>query len=180
METLDCIKSRRSVRKFLDKEVSGEIIKKLIDCARNAPFGGPPKKECQLWEFVIVKDNKIKEKLALKYEDRQFIKKAPVIIAVCTDKTKDPKYMNWDITASLAIENILLASHDFGLGACYVTTFTHHEGHKEDRKTLIQALNLPDNIWLVALIPIGYPDTSEEIKDKELREIDEMAHFDKW
>lgn len=180
MEALDCVKSRRSVRKFLDKAVSDEIIRKLIDCARHAPFGGPPEKECQLWEFVIIRDNSVKEKLALEYEDRQFIKKAPVIIAVCADKTKDAKYRNWDITSGLAIENILLAAHDLGLGACFVTTFTHHEGHKDDRKALIEVLNLPGNIEMIALILIGYPDTSEEKPEKELREIDDMIHFDKW
>jgi nitroreductase len=180
METIDCIKTRRSRRKFLDKEVPNEIVRKLIDCARHAPFGGPPKKEPQLWEFIVIKDKKVKEKLALDYEDRQFCKQAPIMIAICGDKTKDPKYKDWEITCSLAIENLLLAAHDLGLGVCFVTTFTHHEGHKEDRKKLIEALNLPEHIELIALIPIGYPDPSEEIEEKELREIDEMMHFDGW
>ncbi len=180
MEALDCIKSRRSVRKFLDKAVSDEIIRKLIDCARHAPFGGPPEKKCQLWEFVIIRDNSVKEKLALEYEDRQFIKSAPVIIAVCVDKEKDQKYKDYEIAAALAIENILLAAHDLGLAACFVTTFTHHEGHKDDRKALIESLELPEHMHLVTLIPVGYPDTSEEKPEKELREIDDMIHFDKW
>ena len=180
METIDCIKTRRSIRKYLDKEVPDEIIKKLIDCARHAPFGGPPKKEPQLWEFIIIKDKAIKEKLALDYEDRQFMKQAPVIIAVCGDKTKDPKYKDWEITCSLAIENILLAAHDLGLGACFVTPFTHHEGHKEDRKKLIKTLNLPEHIKLISLITVGYPDPSEKIEEKELRNINEMIRFNKW
>ena len=180
METIECIKTRRSRRKFLKKEIPDEIIRELIDCARHAPFGGPPKKEPQLWEFIIVKDKAIKEKLALHYEDRQFVKEAPVVIAVCADKTRDPKYKDWDVTCGLAIENFLLAAHDLGLGACFVTAFTHHEGHKEDRKVLIEILNLPEHIELIALIALGYPDPSEKIEEKELREIDEMIHFDKW
>jgi len=180
METINCIKTRRSRRKYLDKEIPDEIIEQLIDCARHAPFGGPPKKEHQLWEFIIVRDEKIKVKLALNYEDRQFIKQAPVIIAVCADKTKDPDYKDWDITISLAIENILLAAYDFGLGACFVTTFMHHKRHKRDREILIETLNLPKHIELIALIPIGYPYSSEEIEKKELRKINEMKHFDKW
>jgi len=180
METIDCIKTRRSIRKYLDKEIPDETVRKLIDCARYAPFGGGPKKEPQLWKFIIVKDKAIKEKLALDYEDRQFVKQAPLIIAVCADKTKDPKYKNWDITASLAIQNILLASHDLGLGTCFVTTFAHHKTHKEDRIKLIETLNLPEHIELIALISIGYPDPSEEIEKKELREINEMTHFNIW
>ena len=81
---------------------------------------------------------------------------------------------------SLATENILLAAHNLGLGACYVTTFVHHKEHEEDRKILIRTLNLPEHIELIALIPVGYPDSSEEIRLKELRDIDEMIHFDKW
>ncbi len=56
METINCIKTRRSKRKFLDKNISDKIIAELIDCARHAPFGGPPKKYCQLLEFIIIKD----------------------------------------------------------------------------------------------------------------------------
>ncbi|MFH1505762.1 MAG: nitroreductase family protein [archaeon] len=179
METLECIKSRRSVRKFLDKEVSDKILKELIAAAIQAPFGGGPDKG-QLWEFVIVKDQAIKQKLVLEYKDRQFLIKAPVVIAVCADKEKDAKYKNWDITSALAVENLLLAAHALGLGACYVDTFNHHEGHKEDREKLNKALGLPGHIELIAIMPLGYSDPSEDFKEKKLKAIGEMLHFDKW
>ena len=75
---------------------------------------------------------------------------------------------------------MLLQAHNLGLGACYLETFNHHEGHKEDRRELIEILNLSTHIELIALIVIGYPDPSEEIKKKELRELGEMIHFDRW
>lgn len=182
METTDCIRTRRSRRLFFKKEVSDKIVRKLIDAARHAPFGGPPIKPCQLWDFIIIRNETIKKKLALDYEDRQYVAKAPVLIAVCADKNKDTEYKDWDITVSLAIENLLLAAHDLGLGACFVTTFTHHisDKHKKDRDKLMTILDLPENIELIAIVPIGYPDPSEEIEKKDLREIDEMLHFDIW
>ncbi len=180
MDTIECIKTRRSKRKFLNKDVSDEIIRELIDCARRAPFGGPPIKAPQLWEFIIVRDKAVKEKLALDYKDRQYLKQTPVIIAVCADKSKDPDYKDYEITASLAIENILLAAHSLGLGACFVSTFGHHKKHKKDREILLKALSLPGHIELIALIPIGWPDISEKIEKKKLREIEEMTHFDRW
>lgn len=180
MKTIDCIKTRRSIRKFLDKDISDETITELIDCARHAPFSGGPITEPQLWEFIIVKDKTIKERLALNYDDRQFIRHAPIIIVVCADKTKDQNYRDWDITASLAIQNLLLAAHDLNLGTCFITTFTHHETHKEDRIQLNETLNLPEHIELIAIIPIGYPNPSEEIEKKELRQINEIIHFNKW
>ncbi len=163
MDTIKCIKTRRSKRKFLDKDISDEFVGELIDCARCAPFGGPPIKAPQLWEFIIVRDKEIKEKLALDYKDRQYIKQAPVIIAVCADKSKDLDYKDYNITASLAIQNILLAAHSLDLGACFVSTF-HHRKHKKDREILIKALGLPKHIELIALIPIGWPDLSEKIE----------------
>lgn len=182
METIKCIRTRRSRRKFLDKEISDEIINELIDCARYAPFGGPPIPDCQIWEFIIIRNKEIKKKLALEYNDRQHIAVAPAVIAVCADKNKDSDYRDWDITTSLAIENLLLAVNALGLGACFVTTFAHHvsKKHKEDRRKLIKALNLPEHIELIALIPVGYPDPSEKIEKKKLRGTDEMTHFDKW
>ena len=180
MKTIDCIKSRKSVRKFLDKEVSDDVIMKLFNSAIQAPYGGGPRVEAQLWEFILVKNNEIKDKLTLGDKDRKFVKEAPIVIVVCADKNKDPKYKNWDISMALAIENLLLLAHDLGLGACYVDTYNHHEGHKEDRTKLVQALNLPNNIELIAIIPVGYPDPSEKIEKKELRNIKEMIHLDKW
>ncbi len=180
MDAIECIKTRRSIRKYTNKKVPDEIVRELIDCAMHAPFGGPPIKAPQLWEFIIIKDKEIKEKLALDYEDRQYIKQAPIVIAVCADKSKDPDYKDWEITASLAVENILLAARALSLGACFVTAFTHHEMHKEDRKILSNTLNLPEHIELIALIPIGYSDASEEIPQKELREIDDVLHLDRW
>lgn len=180
MDAIECIKTRRSIRKYANKEVPDKIMRELIDCAMHAPFGGPPIKSPQLWEFIIVKDIAIKERLALDYEDRQYIRQAPIIVAVCADKSKDPDYKDWEITASLAAENILLAARALGLGACFVTAFTHHEMHKGDRRALNNALNLPEHIELIALIPIGYPDISEEIPQKELREIDDALHFERW
>ena len=180
METLDCIKKRRSCRKYLDKKVPDEVVLKLIDAARHAPFGGPLIKNCQLWEFVIVKSKETKQNLALDYDDRKFVASAPVVIAVCADKTKDKDYKDYEKTCSLAVQNILLAATDLGLGACYVSSFSHHEKHKEDKEKLRQALQLPDNIELVCLVAVGYPDSSEEIKGKELRSIGELIHMEKF
>ena len=180
METLDCIKKRRSCRRYIDKEIPDKIILELIDSARHAPFGGPPIKNCQLWEFIIIRNKETKQKLALNYDDRKFVASAPVIIAVCADKTKDKDYKDYEKTCSLAAENILLAATDFGLGSCYVSAFSHHEKHKEDKEKLRQDLQLPGNIELVCLVSVGYPDSSEEIKGKELRDINEIIHKEEY
>lgn len=180
MQTIECIKTRRSRRKFLDKIIFDEVIRDLIDVARHAPFGGPPIKDCQPWEFIVVKDSKTKADLALHYDDRQFVRQASVLIAICIDTAKDKKYQEYEAVAGLTAENILLAAHAQGLGACYVTAFLHHAEHAEDRKVFRQALSLPGNIMLVAILAIGYPDPSEKLEPKKLRNIKEITHLEKW
>ncbi|UCD04556.1 MAG: nitroreductase family protein [Candidatus Woesearchaeota archaeon] len=180
METNDCITTRRSVRRFLDRDISEETIKKVIDAARYAPFGGPPIKGPQLREFIVIRDSETKKKLALEYEDRQFVASAPVIIACCADKMRDPEYKEFQVTVGVGVQNMLLTAHDLGLGACYITAFIRHEEHQEDRLKLIKSLNLPNNIELIGLIALGWPDPSEELDKKELRELKDIIHFEKY
>ncbi|MBW2647977.1 MAG: nitroreductase family protein [Deltaproteobacteria bacterium] len=117
METIDCIKTRRSRRLFTDKEVYDEIITTLIDCAVNAPSS----MDCQPWHFIIVKNKESKLKLArLKEEgNQQHILTAPISIVVCVDINKSPG--RWIEDGVTATENILLGAHDIGLGSVYVT-----------------------------------------------------------
>lgn len=178
MEVIRCIKTRRSIRKYSKKDVSDEIIVKLLDAARHAPFGGPPKIECQLWEFIIIKDEKIKRALTHNNEERMFVADAPVVIACCADTTKDPNYRDYDITVALAVENILLAATSLGLGTCYVTCYGNHVAHEKERKLLREILKLPEHIRLVCLITIGYPD--EEPQPKPLRPLKDMVHYEYW
>lgn len=180
MNTIEGIKSRRSTRKFLDKDVPDEIIRDLIDAARHAPFGGPPIKDCQPWEFIVIRDNQVKAQLALKYDDRQFLKTAPVLIAVCTDTNKDKKYKEWEPAIGLATENILLAAQEHGLGACYLTAFIHHAGHVADKRKLREILRVPAGVELISILAIGYPDPSEKKEPKELRAVSEITHRDGW
>lgn len=176
---LDIIKTRRSIRKYKDRDIPDDIIKELINTARHAPYGGGVK-EAQLWEFIVIRDKTIKEKLTHDDKDRKFLIEAPFIIACCADTSRDPEYRDYDITVSLAIENLLLAAHSLGLGACYVTTYPNHveKTHQEKYRKLCETLKLPKHIRLIALIALGYPD--EKTDSKELRSLKEIIHYKKW
>jgi len=163
METIVCIKTRRSRRKFLDKDISNELLEKIIDAGRYAPSS----MNSQPWEFIIVKEDEIKKKLAeLKGKDNEeCLLGAKVIITVCIDMEKSAT--RWMEDGVCAAMNILLAIHELGLGAVYVTGYNNKETEITDG--LKKALNLPRNIIPVVLIPLGYPDPSEEIEEKELK-----------
>jgi nitroreductase len=169
METLDCIKTRRSRRKFLDKPIPEDIIKKLLEAGVSAPSSI----DCQPWYFVIVKDKTIKQKLSkLKEEDNQkHILTAPISIIVCVDTDKSPsRYCEDGVTAT---ENILLAAHDLGLGSVYVTGFK--QSKPEIAETIRNILNLPKNIIPITILPVGYPDPKEKLDKKTLVDINKIT-----
>lgn len=171
---LDFIKTRRSRRKFLDKSVPDKIIRGLIDCARHAPSS----RDSQPWEFVIIKDNETKKKLAqLKGEGNQeHILSADLVIAVCVDTNKSK--VRWREDGSCVAMIILLSAHILGLGAAYVTGASDTE--PKATTAIKQILKLPENIIPAVLIPVGYADPNEKIEKKKLREVDDIIHFDKW
>ncbi len=149
MEFMDVIKKRRSIRKYKPDMVSDEDIEYIIESARLAPSWA----NSQCWKFVVVKDPKIKENLAS--AGNSWIAHAPIVIAVCADPSKpgvkgDQQYYMLDI--GIAMEHLILAAADRGLGTCWIGAFNESVAKK--------ALDVPDNIRVVALTPLGYPDES--------------------
>ena len=126
---INLILNRRSTRKYLNKDLDDTIIKQIIECGRNAPFGGKPVPMCQVTEYIVIKDNAIKQKLALTYDDRQFIVQAPVIIAVLANKDNDPKYEEYILSSALSLGNIVIGAQSLGLGTCILSCFLNYKKH---------------------------------------------------
>jgi len=174
MNTVNCIKTRRSIRKFLDKEIPDEIIRKIIELAQYSPSS----RDSQPWEFIVIKDSETKKKLVeiKEKENEDTILGAKIIIIVCVDKKRSE--IRWIEDGTCATMNILLAAHDLGLGAVYVTGYSNTK--PESTVKIKELLNLPESVIPVTIIPIGYPDESEKLDDKQLRKTDELIHLDKW
>lgn len=172
MDAVECIKTRRSIRKYASKKVSDEILKELIDCARHAPISHG----AQSWEFVLVKDKAAKERLSKIHKWGGFVKDAQAVIVVCYDKTRLKFSPSDVINSSLAAQNILLAAHSLGLGACWV--FVKDFDDPDVEQNAKELLNIPENAGVLCMIPIGYPD--EKPAHKKLREIDDVLHMEKW
>ena len=151
MKLLKAIQGRRSIRTFKQQDVPEETVEKLIDAARHAPSAG----NIQPWEFVIVRKQDIKEKLA-QAAHQAFVEKAPVVIVVCANE--DRSSMGYGIRGqtlyciqdtAAATQNILLTAYSLGLGTCWVGAFNENEAKN--------ALKTPKGIRPVAMIPVGYP-----------------------
>lgn len=145
MDTLGCIKTRRSVRNFTDQEIPDSILKELLEAVRWAPSWA----NTQCWEVIVVKDQAIKEEIAAvmgsNYSTKAVIA-APLVMVMCAIKDRSGNKM---FDMGIASQNLCLAAHDLGLGTVHVGGFNHAR--------LDKLMKLPQNIETVHIIPVGYP-----------------------
>jgi nitroreductase len=158
MDAIECIKTRRSVRKFENKPVSKEILEELVACANQAPSA----MALYPWQFVVVTDKQRLRRIAEAATYGSFIKEAAACIVVCGDKSN----RNTVIDCSAATQNILLAAKALGLGTCWV------QGWKASYNEIIaKVINLPEELEVVSLVPIGYPAQSPNPGKKLIKSI---------
>jgi nitroreductase len=162
METLECIKTRRSRRKFLNKEVSEDMIGKIIEAGKAAPSS----MDCQPWQFYIIRDKKLKEKFAdINHdENKPVILSCDFILVICVDKDKSPSRFIED--GVLASQNMALAIHDLGLGCVYLSGYKPNDTVKE--KEIQKIFNISQNNIPICMLLVGYPDPKEELEPKSL------------
>lgn len=173
MELLQAIKGRRSIRAFKQQDVPAEAVEKLIDAARHAPSAG----NIQPWEFVVVRNLEIKRKLARAALNQAFVEEAPVVIVVCANETRSSmgygsrgKTLFCIQDTAAATQNILLTTYLLGLGACWIGAFNENEAKR--------ALNAPEGIRPVAIIPVGYPD--ETPSHRGIRPLCQIIYYDSF
>ena len=173
MDIFEAIRDRRSIRAYKGKDVSDEDVKRLIEAARMAPSAG----NIQSWEFVIVRKADLKHRLSAAALNETFIQEAPVAIVVCANETLSSRgygnrganlYCLQDTAA--AIQNLLLAAHALGLGACWVGAF-----QEEEVRDVVKA---PEGVRPVAIIPIGYPAEKPEIRLR--RPLKDIVHYESF
>ena len=164
MDAVEALKTRRSVRAFKKAPVDPKLIEDIVDCARLAPTA----RNVQPWEFVVMRDPAKLRELAQLTDHGRFIAEAPVCIAVLC---KDTKYYLED--GSAATQNLLLAAHAHGLGACWVA------GDKKPYAAKVAALlEAPEDYKLVSLVPLGYP--ADETPRRQKRPLKEVLHWERF
>ncbi|MCX8205277.1 MAG: nitroreductase family protein [Candidatus Nezhaarchaeota archaeon] len=180
MDVLEAIKSRRSVRRFKPDEVEEWKLREVLEAARWAPSWA----NTQCWRLVVVKDGKVKEKLAEAVPEgnrgRRALLEAPVVIALCAERGRSgfirglPGSDKGDwwfmFDAALAAQNLTLAAHALGLG-------TLHIGWMDTRRAA-QVLGVPEGYELIELIPVGYP--AEQPQPPPRRSLEEQVYAEKF
>ncbi len=173
MDVYECIKTRRSIRKFMDADVTMDQIGAIIDSGRFAPAAG----NIQNWRFILIKNQKTKENVAEAAFQQYWIAKAPVVIVICAtvDKLEQSYGVRGERLYSIqncaaAIENMILTAHSLGLGSCWVSAF--------DETILRRALDIPEDVRPQAILPIGHPD--EEVPEPPNYTAEDVTFFEKY
>ncbi|MCG8552382.1 MAG: nitroreductase family protein [Desulfobacterales bacterium] len=169
MEILEAIHTRRSIRKYQDKEIPDEMIRTMLSAAMMAPSAGDER----AWQFVVVTDQDKKEQITAVHPYVSMIAKAPLGILVCGDLTKEKYEGYWPQDCSAAMQNLLLAAHGIGLGAVWTGIYPMAERMEK----FVSIFGLPDRIIPFGLAVVGWP--AQSIPSKE-RFTQECVHYNKW
>ncbi|ACL02506.1 nitroreductase [Desulfatibacillum aliphaticivorans] len=184
LTTKEAIHQRRSIRRFKRDSFPEDDLMEILDAARLAPSGC----NAQPWRFKIVRDGETKLRLAKAAFNQMFVANAPVIVMCCADvrgyldgsmsgvqdlgkitaiedriakilvkRTGDMESLPVEqigilvaLNVAIAVEHMVLRALDFGLGTCWVRLF--------DVPMIKEIFQWDDNIFPVAMLPIGYPD----------------------
>ena len=175
-DLMEIIQGRRSIRRYLDKQIPDEVLDRVLEAARWAPSWA----NTQCWEFVVVKDMEIKKRIQETVSSRNpsslAIVNAPVLLVICGQLKKSgyyndqypTKYDDWFMyDLGLATQNLCLAAHESGLGTVIVGLLDH------DR--VGEIVKLPADHEVLVLVPLGYPD--HEPSPPKRRKLNEFVHY---
>lgn len=165
--TIENIKNRRSIRRYIEKEIPRDILEDIIDCARLAPTGNNK----QPWTFLVITDKNLRNKISYYAKYGKFIKEAGACIAVFCDESNTTTPLE---DASAATENIMIAAESYGLGTCWVSSYKRE--HSSKIKSL---LNCPENLELMTLLALGYYN-EDYVKNIDKKELEEVMKWDKF
>ena len=161
---IDTVKNRRTIRKYLQKDISSDLLNDLLETSsRASTMGG-----MQLYSVVITRNAEMKEKLSPAHFNQPMVKGAPVVLTFCADfrrfskwceqRNAVPGYNNLMSFMNAAMDTLLVAqtfctlAEEAGLGICYLGTTTYNP------QMIIDALQLPELVFPITTVTVGYPD----------------------
>lgn len=170
----DKLKTRRSIRKFENREVEKEKIDIILKSALIAPSSMSRKP----LQFIAVTDAELLQKLSLCREPGpRYLAEAPLAIIVIADKGASDV---WVEDASIASTFMQLVAHDLGLGSCWIQVRKRFRTEQETAEDYIRKMmDIPEQYSVQCILAIGYP--GEEKKPYEENTLlYEKLHFNKF
>lgn len=162
--------ARYSCRNYNREPVGRDVLTAVVDAARLAPSA------CnrQPWVFVVVDEEGPARDAIMKAYDREWIASAPAFIVACGNHAEawhrpaDGKD-HTDVDVAIAVEHICLAAASLGLQTCWICNF--------NAPMVAEALNLPEEMESVAVIPIGHPAENNIVPEKKRKTTDDILRW---
>ena len=182
--TLKSILSRRSIRKFLNKPISKELLTLLLAASQSAPS----KSNLQQYSILVIQDQNIKNEISDLIGNTKWALTAPIFILYLADIRRNIKitndrgydhknnnvdtFMNSVIDSALAMQSTICAAESTGLGVCPISMIRNII---EEVKVICE---LPKGVFPIAGLAIGWPDQKSKISIRLSQDI--VTHLDKY
>ena len=183
-ETLKSILSRRSIRKFLNKPISKELLSLILAAAQSAPS----KSNLQQYSILVIQDQNIKNEISNLIGKTKWALTAPIFFLYLADIRRNIKitndrgyehknnnvdtFMNGVIDAALSMQSTICASESLGLGVCPISMIRNII---EEVKVICK---LPKGVFPIAGLALGWPDQKSNVSIRLSQDI--VIHFDKY
>jgi nitroreductase len=170
MNVLQAIKTRKSVRTYLDKDVENEKLTNILEMVKLAPSF----LNRQEWRLIIIRNIETKKRLVNDANCSSFILKSPIVIVGCARPLA--KLANTDqssniIDAIIALDHLSLSAIEHDLGTCWSSIF------EEDK--IKEILEIPNEVKIVALMSLGYP-KDLSMSEKKRLSLKQLIKYEKW
>lgn len=169
MDVLKAIQSRRSIRAYDSREVEEGKLLRVLESGRLSPSAGNRQER----RFIIIRDAHTRKLLCMAAGNQRFVAEAPVVIAACSvekEYVMSCGQLAYPIDTAIAVDHMTLQAVEEGLGTCWIGAF--------DEKKVKEILQIPDNVRVVSLLPIGYPSTIPQSGPR--KSLDEIVMWEKW
>jgi len=170
MDALEVIYTRRSIRKFVMKEIPDEDVIKILKAGMCAPTAGNQRP----WQFIVVREREMFDCFMEAYQyTKQMLVDVPVAIMVCLDRNREKYENRWQMDCANATLNMLLAAHSMGYGGLWLEIYP-----VEERIKMIQeSFELPETVIPFALVTVGHAAEEKPLVD---RYDSSLIHYNKW
>ncbi len=153
MEFFEVVRRRQSIRKFQATPVEDDLLNRILEAAHQAPSAG----NLQAYQIFVVKDSSLKAKLDAASGNQGSVAQAPVVLVFCAHPERSAErygsrgeelYSVQDTTIACAYAQ--LAATALGLASVWI-------GAVFEPETMKEALGVREDLWPIALLPVGYP-----------------------